>query len=70
MKHLILRLPVSAKIALAPLLVMICLLAVALQSYIGNRQTNAALQAISAEACPKLQPQARSKSAWCNSTAW
>ena len=40
MNQLILRLPVSVKIALAPLLVMLCLLAVALQSFIGNSQTS------------------------------
>jgi len=54
MNQLILRLPVSVKIALAPLLVMICLLAVALQSYIGNHQTTAALKEISTASLPKI----------------
>jgi hypothetical protein len=39
MNQLVRKLPVSAKIALAPLLVMLCLLAVALQSYLSRRRT-------------------------------
>ncbi|MBK9236455.1 MAG: hypothetical protein IPO19_10565 [Rhodoferax sp.] len=54
MNQLILRLPVSVKIALAPLLVMLCLLAVALQSFIGNRQTSTALEAISKTSLPRI----------------
>jgi methyl-accepting chemotaxis protein len=54
MNQLILRLPVSIKIALAPLLVMVFLLAVALQSYIGNRQTSSAIEKISQESLPKI----------------
>jgi len=54
MNQLILRLPVSVKIALAPLLVMIGLLAVALQSYVGNHQTTTALKEISTASLPKI----------------
>jgi methyl-accepting chemotaxis protein len=54
MNQLILKLPVSVKIALAPLLVMLCLLAVALQSYIGNSQTSTALEEISQTGLPRI----------------
>jgi methyl-accepting chemotaxis protein len=54
MHQLIRRLPVSVKITLAPLLVMIFLLALALQSYIGNRQASAALEEISQTNLPKM----------------
>ena len=54
MKKLILRFPVSVKISLAPVLVMIFLLAVAVQSYIGNRQTSAAIEEISQVSLPKI----------------
>ncbi len=54
MNQLIGRLPVSAKIALAPLLVMLCLLAVALQSYVGNVRTRGALEEISHANLPRM----------------
>ncbi len=54
MNQLIQRLPVSAKIALAPLLVMLCLLGVALQSYVGNQRTTSAVNEISASGLPRI----------------
>jgi len=48
------HLPVSAKIALAPLLVMLCLLAVATQSWVGNGKAATALDELSKTSLPKI----------------
>lgn len=54
MNKLIFRLPVSFKISLAPILVIIFLLVVAAQSYFGNLQTNSAIAKLSQVSLPRI----------------
>ncbi|MCW7537379.1 methyl-accepting chemotaxis protein [Aquabacterium sp. A7-Y] len=49
------NLPIGVKIAIAPLLVALCLLGVSLQSYLGNRATEADLQQLTQNSLPRIQ---------------
>ncbi|AKJ31845.1 methyl-accepting chemotaxis protein [Caldimonas brevitalea] len=49
------NLPIGVKIAIAPLLVALCLLGVSLQSYLGNRATEGDLSQLTQDSMPRIQ---------------